>query len=312
MFRIISGILLGWGLGANDSANVFGTAVSSRMVKYSTAVILSAIFVILGSILQGSEGMKTISTLTSQNLNSAFIISTAAAFSVIFLTILKLPISTSQAVVGAIIGNAIFSQEAIDTNSLVKIIISWIGTPIGGFIFAIIFYHLFLKLIGSFKLSLTTTDSVLRIGLILAGCYGAYALGANNVANVTGVYAGNLLTIKQAVVIGGISIALGVVTYSKNVMLTVGRGIVPLDAFSAFVTVIAHAVTVHIYALIGVPVSTSQAIVGAVLGVGAIKNIEAINFKVILKIFSGWLITPISAGLISFFLTFISHLKLEM
>jgi PiT family inorganic phosphate transporter len=311
MFRIISGILLGWGLGANDSANIFGTAVSSRMIRYSTAVILAAIFILLGAILQGAEGMRTISGLSEQNLNSAFITSTAAAITVIVLTFLKLPISTSQAVVGAIIGSSFYAGTAIDTGALLKIIISWIGTPIGGFLFSIVFYHLFHRLLYSFKPTLIATDSILRTSLILAGCYGAYALGANNVANVTGVYAGNLLTIPQAVVIGGLSIAVGVLTYSKNVMLTIGRGIIPLDALSALVTVVAHAVTVHIYAMIGVPVSSSQAIVGAVVGIGFVKNIEAINIKLILKVFSGWMVTPISAGTIAFFLTFLTHLKLD-
>lgn len=312
MFRIISGILLGWGLGANDSANVFGTAVSSRMIRYSTAIILAAVFIMIGAMLQGGEGMHTISGLSAQTINSAFITSTAAAITVIILTFLKLPISTSQAVVGAIIGAALFEGNEVDTGELAKIVICWLGTPVGGFVLSILTYYLFRVLFRFINPDLTTTDSLLRAALVLAGCYGAYALGANNVANVTGVYAGSLLTVEQAVAIGGISIALGVLTYSKNVMLTVGRGIIPLDAFSALVTVVAHAVTVHIYAIIGVPVSTSQAIVGAVIGIGFIKNIEAVNLKMILKVFSGWVVTPLSAGTIAFFLTFLTHLKLEM
>jgi PiT family inorganic phosphate transporter len=56
MFYLISALYLGWSLGANDAANIFGTAVSSKMVKFITAAILSSIFVILGSILQGRPG----------------------------------------------------------------------------------------------------------------------------------------------------------------------------------------------------------------------------------------------------------------
>ncbi len=317
MFRLISGLLLGWGLGANDSANVFGTAVSSRMVRYSTAVILAAIFILLGAVLQGGEGMHTLSSLSELNKNTAFITSTAAAITVIILTILKLPISTSQAVVGSILGVATFSRLTgtggeIDFAGLIKIVICWFTTPIGGFLFTIFFYHLFRVLLKAFKPDLTTTDTILRIGLIGAGCYGAYALGANNVANVTGVYVGEILTVEQAVLFGGLSIAIGVITYSKNVMLTVGKGIIPLDPFSALITVIAHAVTVHIFAIIGVPVSTSQAIVGAVLGIGFIKNIEAINYKVILKVFSGWIVTPVSSFIIALSLTFLTNLRLDL
>jgi PiT family inorganic phosphate transporter len=221
------------------------------------------------------------------------------------MTILKLPISTSQAVVGAIIGAGIVNGSKIDPSSLIKIVICWIATPIGGLIFTIIFYHLFKFILKLIKPSIVMTDYILRGGLIIAGSYGAYALGANNVANVTGGYVGNLLTAQQAVILGGISIAVGVLTYSKNVMLTVGKGIVPLDAFSAFVTVVAHAVTVHIFAIIGVPVSTSQAIVGAVLGIGFIKNIEAIHFKMVIKVFSGWVSTPTVSLIISAIMTLI-------
>jgi PiT family inorganic phosphate transporter len=104
MYRLISSIFLGWGLGSNDSGNIFGTAVASRAVKYSNAVILSSLFIILGALLEGHRGMYTISNLTSFSLNTAFIASLASALTVALMTMLKLPVSTSQAVVGAIIG----------------------------------------------------------------------------------------------------------------------------------------------------------------------------------------------------------------
>lgn len=300
--RIISGALLGWGLGANDSANVFGTAVSSRMVKYSTAIILSALLILLGALLQGEHGMATISSLSEGGVHSAFITSLAAGITVMTMTILKLPISTSQAVVGGIIGVSVASGTSVDTAALTKIGVSWVATPIGAFLFTLVFYTFFRKVLQLIRPTMETTDSLLRWGLLIAGSYGAYALGANNVANVTGVYAGNLLTVNQAVIIGGISIAAGVLTYSKNVMMTVGKGIVPLDPFSAFITVIAQSVTVHIFAVIGVPVSSSQAIVGAVLAIGLLKNIESIRISTVVKVFSGWIITPTAAFAIAYIL----------
>ncbi len=301
MFRLFSGFFLGWALGANDSANEFGTAVSARMIKFSTAAILTAVFVIIGALLQGHEGLKTLSGLTSQTLHTAFIASLAAAVTVTLMTILKLPISTSQAVVGAILGIGIV-QKSVNTAGLTKIAICWIGTPVGGFLFAIILYYLFLFVFRKLRLNIFACDMALRTGLLFAGCYGAYALGANNVANVTGVYAGNLLSPIQAVLFGGLSIAVGALTYSRNVMYTVGKSIVKLDAFSAFIAVIAHSVTVHIYAIIGVPVSTSQAIVGSILAIGFIKGIQTINFIKLTKIFIAWILTPVIGMFFSLFL----------
>ncbi len=292
MFRLVSGFFLGWALGANDSANTFGTAVSSRMLRFSTAAVLTAFFVIVGAFMQGHEGLKTLGGLTALTLQSAFISSLAAACTVTLMTIFKLPISTSQAVVGAILGIGML-QGNVNTAGLTKVIICWIGTPIGGFLATLILYYLFLHVFRSMRLDIFTCDTFLRTGLIVAGCYGAYALGANNVANITGVYAGTLLSTKQAVLFGGLSIALGALTFSRNVMFTVGKSIVKLDAFSSFVTVTAHSVTVHFYAIVGVPVSTSQAIVGAVLAIGVLKGIQTINFIKLTEIFFAWILTPV-------------------
>ncbi len=92
-------------------------------------------------------------------------------------------------------------------------------------------------------------------------------------------------------------------------MGTVGKGIIRLDAFSALVVVVAEAVTVHVYAIIGVPVSTSQAVIGAILGIGVLKRIEATNWRAVRGIFSGWLATPLIAGLISAGIYFVLHLE---
>jgi len=131
MFYLISALYLGWSLGANDAANIFGTAVSSRMVKFLTAAILASIFVVIGSILEGRAGIETIGKLSVMNLTTAGISSLSAAIAVTIMTIWKLPVSTSQAVVGSIIGVGII-QKHIALIGLNKIIICWIGTPIGG------------------------------------------------------------------------------------------------------------------------------------------------------------------------------------
>ena len=290
---LFSAFFLGWALGANDSANAFGTAVTSRMIKYSSAVGLTALFVIAGALMQGHEGLKTLNSLTGQTTHTAFIVSLAAALTVTIMTVFKLPISASQAVVGAILGIGVM-QNDLHLAGLTKVIVCWISTPIGGFFFAVALYHLFLYLFRRFRPAIFTADAILRAGLIIAGCYSAYALGANNVANVTGVFCGNLLSPAQAVLFGGISIAAGALTFSKNVMCTVGKSIVKLDAFSALVVAVAHSFTVHIYAVIGVPVSTSQAVIGAVIAIGCIKGMQTINFKALLKVIGAWFLTPVA------------------
>jgi PiT family inorganic phosphate transporter len=309
MLYLLSAIYLGWSLGANDAANILGTAVSSRMVKFVTAAILASIFVILGSIIGGRAGIETIGKLSVMDLGMAGISSLGAAIAVTIMTILKLPVSTSQAVVGSIVGVGIMQKHAAFIG-LDKIIICWIGTPIGGCIFSIILYVILARIINRVHPSWGELDFIMRAGLIITGCYGAYALGANNVANVTAVFYGaGFVSVETAALIGGVSIALGIVTFSKGVMKTVGKGIVKLDAYSALIVVLSNAITVHIYAVIGVPVSTSQAVVGAVLGIGLLKRAEALKKKAILGVFSGWIATPVTAALVSIFIYFLTHLR---
>ena len=300
--KLLGGIYLGWSLGANDAANIFGTAVSSGMVRFRTAAVFLTVFVILGAIIGGMPGMKTLGGLTSQNVNTAFIISIAAAVAVTLLTILKLPVSTSQAVVGAILGIGIL-QKQINFGGLRKVVICWICTPVGAAIIAILLYVFLTYILRKINMHFLDFDRIVRIMLVLSGAYGAYALGKNSVANVTGVYyQAGLLTPFLACLIGGASIVLGAVTYSKNVMMTVGKSVIPLNSFCALVVVLSEAITIDIFAHIGVPVSTSQAVIGAVLGVGVVRNVKAVNFKVLYRIFSGWLVTPVISCVLSYVL----------
>ena len=306
---LASASYLGWSLGANDAANVFGAAVSARMVRFVTAGILATIFVMLGAFLEGYEGLHTLGSLTTQSAEVAGITSFSAALAVTLMTVLKLPVSTSQAVVGSIIGMGII-QNDINTSGLAKVVICWVGTPIGAFFICIALYWTLARLFNVLNLGMVAHDVVLKSALVVAGCYGAYALGANNVANVTGTLAGaGLLTPTQAVLLGGATISVGILTFSRGVMGTVGKGIVNLDAFSALTVVLAEAITVHVYAVIGVPVSTSQAVIGAVLGIGVLKRIEALRLRAVAGILSGWLATPVIAGLVSMATYFVLHLE---
>lgn len=300
MWQLISGAYLGWALGANDASNVFGTAVASRMLRFWTAAVLCCVFLFLGAVLGGAEGMHTYSSLSKTTLNTAFLTGLVAALTVTVMTWRQLPVSTSQAVVGALIAVGLFNGK-LELGVLGKVVACWVGTPIGAMVAAVVFYLVVGKLFNLLNLSVFQYDFVVRWCLVLAGSYGAYALGANNVANVTGAFVGpGMLTPRMACIVGGLSICLGVITFSRGVMMTVGRGLVKLDAFSAFIVILSEAVTVHIYAMVGVPVSTSQAVVGGVLGIGLVKGVRTVNRRVLTNIVIAWLSTPVIAFVVTY------------
>ena len=302
MWKVISGAFLGWSLGANDSANVFGTGVASGTVKYRTAILLTSVFVLLGSILEGPKCMATVSDLSRLMPLCAFCCALAAAICMTILTYLAIPASTSHAIIGAVIGAGILSGTA-DFSRLFKIVSCWVFTPISGIILGYLLHRFLGFVLYRTITSVTHRNQFYYVGIIIAGCYGAYSLGSNNVANVTGVYVGSgILSAETASLIGGLSIVSGVLTYSKKVMMTVGREIVPLDPFSALVVVLAGALTLHLFTQIGVPVSSSQAVVGAVVGVGIVGDLRTVSPKMLAKITIGWVLTPISAGLLAWLL----------
>jgi PiT family inorganic phosphate transporter len=302
MFRILAGVYLGWGLGANDAANVFGTGVATRVVKYHTAVILTAVFVMVGALVQGSRGMHTIGALADMDENAAFIASLAAAITITILTILAIPASTSQAIVGAILAVGVLGRS-VQASILLKVLLSWVISPFAAALISYTLYRVLGSLFEARIQNIHRWSVLMKVGFYLVGIYGAYALGANNVANTTGVFLKTgMLTPLMAALIGGVSIGIGVCTYSRRVMYTVGRKITDLSDFAALTPVLGQDITVHIFSWIGVPISTSQAIVGAVIGVGLVKTSRRVNFMVVGRIVLGWLSTPVAAFVITYIL----------
>ena len=228
-----SGLFLGWSLGANDAANIFGAAVGAKMVRFQTAVVICCVFVTLGAVVSGAGTTGTLGRLGAVNaLAGAFIVAFAAAYSVMWMTRLGLPISTSQAIVGAILGWNLFTGVRTDPGILTTIVGTWVFSPVLAALVAIVIFKLVKLTLENIEIHMFTLDRYTRLALIVAGAFGAYSLGANNIANVMGVFItsspfgdlhlGNLLQVsgnQQLFFLGGIAISLGVVTYSKKVMI---------------------------------------------------------------------------------------------
>ncbi|MFO7753373.1 MAG: anion permease [Desulfobacteraceae bacterium] len=309
MFSLLGGVFLGWSLGANDASNIFGTAVSSKMVKFGTAAVLASVFVVIGAVMSGSAGIETLKGLTSFDISEAVIASVAAAISVSAMTVFSLPVSTSQSVVGAIIGIGIINGQ-VNTAGLGKVVACWVGTPVGGAVICFVLYKVIAFFYNRSGVTLFRSDMLLRACLILSGSYGAYALGANNVANVSAVFVGaDMLNVFQASLLGGVSIALGILTFSRPVMETVGKRLVRLDPFSALMVSLSLGATIHLYTMIGVPVSSSQAVIGAVLGIGIVKGVKTVSVATLKSIFAAWVLSPLVACGVSVLLIFISRLQ---
>jgi len=324
-----SGLFLGWSLGANDAANVFGTAVGSRMVRFTTAALICGVFVVLGAFVSGTGAAQTLGKLGAVNaLGGSFMAALAAGLTVYWMTKLGLPVSTSQAIIGSIIGWNLFSDSYTDISSLLKILSTWIICPLLSAVIAALLFTLAKIFVRKIGVGLIRMDGYTRLALILAGAFGAYSLGANNIANVMGVFVPvapfpdlqfgqdfSVSSAQQLFLVGGLAIAVGVFTYSKRVMMTVGSELMTLTPLAAWVAVMSHSIVLFLFAserleqLLAnmslptiplVPVSSSQAVVGAVIGIGMLQGGREIQWPRIYGIVRGWVITPVSSCLLCF------------
>ncbi len=300
----MAGAYVGWNIGANDTANCIGTTVGAGLLPFSRAVLIVAIFAILGALLQGQHVMKTIGKgIVHQELDflavcvaliSSGIFVTAATFK-------RIPTSTSQAIVGGVVGIGLAVNAPINTAKFWTIAGSWIICPIMVMALAFALSKIISAILSRIQASILIVQQVMGWLAILSGCYVAYSMGANNAGNAVGSISSlGLFPPIMLLALGGGAIAAGAVTYGRKVADTVGKGITPLDVRGAFVAQTASAAGMHLFSIWGIPVSTSSAIVGAVVGVGLVKGARAISKKTIITILIGWVLTPCLAAVTSF------------
>ncbi len=265
------------------------------------------------------EASPQIQDLRLKSALKAFIIFTCAGLTVFIMSYFKMPVSANQSITGAIIGWGLFyadytDQAILDINlpQIGKFASTWLLNPLGAGIISFIIVWIVRKFLEQRLTKLSMYDKMIKIGYLCAGAFASFSIGMNSSANVTALYydmayettgvTANLLINPQlTATIGGIAIAIGVLTYSKRVMMTVGSSIADLNQIEGFLVIIAMALTIVIMGTwMGIPVSTSQAVVGAVMGAGLTKGVKHVHFGVMKNIGLAWVGSPTIAGLLTY------------
>ncbi|MDP7384775.1 MAG: anion permease, partial [Nitrospinota bacterium] len=153
-------------------------------------------------------------------------------------------------------------------------------------------------------------ERVFRWLQVVTAAYVAFAHGANDVANAIGPLAVVVAGIRGAVVslsvpvplwllgLGGVGIVVGIATYGKRVIETIGKKITDMTPSSGFSATFGAATTVLLFSKIGMPISTTHTLVGSVIGVGLARGISALNLRMIWTVLKSWVATiPIAAGI---------------
>jgi PiT family inorganic phosphate transporter len=317
---------VGWNIGANDAANCIGTTVGAQIVSYRKAALIMAVFVTLGGTLQGHHVMKTVGKgivitepVAYESVNgkpapddfseffpdgrlpdlAILVALLSAGFFVTLATFSSIPVSTSQAIVGGVAGTGLgivgLQASYFKLGVLLKIVGAWVISPILTMLLAFVVYYMLQRLLH--RLTAVNWSGVLQVAVLASAAYVSYSLGANDVGNAIGPLLNRFPDRGfYLAILGGIAMATGALTFGQRVTHTVGTNITPLDYSGALAAQMSAAAGVHVFSLLGIPVSTSQAIVGAVIGVGLTKGARAVSTEKIRTIFAGWIVTPACAA----------------
>lgn len=308
---LVIGLYMAWNIGANDLANAMGDVVGSKALELRQVIILAGIMEFLGAVFFGSRVTSTVAKgivpigmidphLVTIGALSAML---AAGIWITVATYFNLPVSTSHAIVGAMLGFGIgaavtgaINITAINMGVMVRIVASWILSPVAGGVMAFIVFMLIRKLILARADDSHRVERVFRYFVIASSCYIAFAHGSNDVANAIAPVSAALGLMGSELPIwilalGGGGIVFGLATWGYRVIETVGKKITELTPTRGFSADVSTATIVIVCSSFGMPVSTTHTLVGAIIGVGLAGGLSAVNLGVIKKIVASWVMT---------------------
>jgi PiT family inorganic phosphate transporter len=306
--------------GFHDAANSIATVVSTRVLTPGQGVVWAAFFNFVAAFTFGTAVAHTIgSGLIDVNQVDNWVILAGLVGAITWDLItwrIGLPTSSSHALIGGYAGAAIVKSgfQVLIMAGWVKTLLFIIVAPVMGWalgsLFILIVYWIFQKK------SPASVDHIFRRGqLISAGLY-SLGHGTNDAQKTMGIIASLLFTVPAyrhlvsdasgqltipfwIVLMAHAAIALGTLSGGWRIVHTVGSKITKLTPMGGFAAETAGAVTIFTSSILGIPVSTTHVITGAIVGVGSLRSRRAVRWGVAGQIVWAWLLTIPAAGLMS-------------
>jgi len=318
---IIVALIFDFVNGFNDSANSVATVIGTRVMRPLHAVALSAAANFVGPFVFGVAVATTIAKgIVSPDEITVYMIIGGLAGAIAWsslCTYFGLPISNSHSLIGGIMGAGIIGLgfEQLVYGGLTKVFAGIIIAPIGGIIFGMVLVGIIIAVFAKRKPAVVNRTFG-RLSII-SSVWLALTHGANDGQKTMGII---VLILFSADLISEIHMPLWVILAAASAMglgtffggykviKTLGLKITRLKPYQGFAAQTGGGVMLAIFALLGIPASTTHAITGSVMGAGAARRIRAVRWKVSRQIIFSWVITiPGAAGLAIAF-TYIIHL----
>jgi PiT family inorganic phosphate transporter len=273
----------------------------ANLVTYKLALILTLLGMFVGFIAEGDKmthsvfGKLILGTLGVQEI----LIGVAVTFVLfLILTLVKIPVSLSNCVLGSFVGVALASKAALSLTFLIEVLVSWIIAPFFCMGVAILLYIFLIR--SQKSISLPSVSWMNRIVLFGAVFYVAYALGANNVGMILSFAinsnhsltsaTGSELVVEVGIYFG---IALGTVLFGKALAKVVGDKIVGLSQIKIVSSMLGTAFITWLFTQFSVPVSLTQVVIGGMLGAGRARGPTVINRSILVTMIRDWVIVTL-------------------
>ncbi len=308
--------------GWTDAPNAIATCVSTRCMDVNYAIIMAAVCNFLGVIVMSLVNAKVAMTIKNMvnfhGNNEKAIVALCAAMAAIVIWAVGawyfgIPTSESHALIAGLSGAAIALQGGLD-GICVK---EWIKVFYGLFLSTIVGFsagYIICKLLGLLfsRCNRKKTDRLFTGGQIFGGAAMAFMHGAQDGQKFLGVLllalflvSGQGDTAEAALpvwmmVLCSVVMGLGTSVGGKKIIKSVGMDMVKLEKYQGFSADIAAAVCLWLSTVLGIPVSTTHMKTTAIMGVGAVKRLSAINYKVVMDMVLTWVLTFPGCGLIGF------------
>lgn len=312
---LIIGLILAFvmaiNIGGNDAANPTSPTVGAGVLSLRRTLILFALFTVLGATLQGFMVMKTIGSgiVPSIDAVGAIAIVLGANIWVLLASLRGMAISTGHAIISAVIGYGLvkFSISGMNFSVIGSIVTSWITSPLCALIVAFAVYKLVNAYASRCGANAKKLENFFKIALIVSLCFSAYSFGANDVSHATGIYiqitgeAGNIPSYNAMLLLslyGALGIVIGGVTIGKRVIQTLAFKVTRMDLMTALSASVSNALVVYAFATVpymiwgyGLPISSSYAAVGAIIGASLARSRKSVSAGMSLTLVSYWILT---------------------
>ena len=308
--------------GWTDAPNAIATCIGTRCMNVRSAIMMSAVFNFLGVLIMTHINSSVASTISNMvdfggNTHEALIALCAALFSIVVYStgasFLGIPTSESHSLIAGLTGAAIAihnGAEGVNMGEWVKVLYGLVASLLLGF--AIGWGVCRLLTIICAKMDRRRTNGVFKYGQIFGAAAMSFMHGAQDGQKFIGVLFLGLAFCNGESSVHGMEIpvwlmllcsvvmALGTSVGGEKIIKSVGMDMVKLEKYQGFAADVSAAVCLLISSLFGIPVSTTHTKTSAIMGVGAVKRISAINFGVVKDMVLTWVFTFPGCGLISF------------